>query len=260
MKFTFEVLAAICKLGDCLVNEDDAIYEGEYEPLCDFLLSFDGVDSEVTGSIISYSREEMDDDQAFELVSALDVPEKQMVSDLLAEMIAGDGDISEGERVLYNRMLQVCGLPDPRSCPVEKDEDDDLVPAFMVVRTNGSVELYQTENLEWEVLGAELAGCVGADRVEVVRYTAPLNELSRKLGLNGCHLVFLVDRNGYMREDPKDNMTGTLLYGKGSEIIGDIVFALETDEGYEIIAFESRMRLTMMLSAVDEAVGGLLSF
>ena len=120
--------------------------------------------------------------------------------------------------------------------------------------------IYQSENIEWNDLGPELAEAIGADRVEVVRYTASLNELSRSLGLKGCHLVFLVDRNGYMKADPHDNMTGTLLYGGRAEVIGDIMIALETDGDYEIKGTDSRMRMLMLMRAVDDASGGLLRF
>lgn len=260
MKFTFEDLAAVCKIGDYLVWSDDSAGESEYEPMCDFLLEFDGVDSEVAGQIIAFARNEMENDRALDLVSALGVPEKQRVADLLAEMISGDGEVSEEERVAYNEVLEICGLPDPDTREIAKDEDDCLVPAYLLVKTNGVTQIYQSENTEWSELSPEFSECIGAERTEVVRYTAPLNDISRMLGLKGCHLVFLVDRNGCMRKDQSDNMVGTMLYGAGSEIIGDIILALETDGDYDIVGFKSRMRLGAMIRAVDEAVDGLLRF
>jgi hypothetical protein len=56
-----------------------------------------------------------------------------------------------------------------------------------------------------------------------------------------------------------DNMTATLLYGGDYELFGNIIIALETDDGYEIEGFKMQSHLDKAFLAVDEAVGGLLS-
>ena len=53
-------------------------------------------------------------------------------------------------------------------------------------------------------------------------------------------------------------MTGTILYGSGAEIRGDIIFALETDKGYELKGVESMVLLDNIYYAVNDAVGNLL--
>jgi hypothetical protein len=92
--------------------------------------------------------------------------------------------------------------------------------------------------------------------VEVVRYTSALNALSQQLELIDCHLVFMVARNGYINS-VGDNMPASLLYG-GGPIYGNIVFALETDKGYEIEGITSRSLLSEVFDAIDDAVDGLL--
>jgi hypothetical protein len=99
---------------------------------------------------------------------------------------------------------------------------------------------------------------MGCDRVEVVRYTPALNAVSNNLGLKGQHIVFMVARNGYGDKTVGDNMPGTLLYGGGYPIYGNIVIALETDNGYEIEGFITQHILDMAFEEVNKAVDGLI--
>jgi hypothetical protein len=78
------------------------------------------------------------------------------------------------------------------------------------------------------------------------------------LGLVDCHLVFLVDREGYKKDGLGDNMTGTLLYGSGHEILGNIVFALESDSGYKLMGFTSAALIENAYIEINAAVGNLL--
>ena len=126
-----------------------------------------------------------------------------------------------------------------------------------MVNFDGTTVLQQSENEDWDTLGKELSEWIGANgRVEVVRYTSALNALSEQLQLNKRHLVFMVARNGYV-DEVGDNMPATLLYG-GGPIYGNVVFALETDKGYEIEGITSKSLLTEVFEAVNNAVDGLL--
>ena len=53
-------------------------------------------------------------------------------------------------------------------------------------------------------------------------------------------------------------MPGTLLYGGGYPIYGNIVIALETDNGYEIEGFITQHILDMAFEEVNKAVDGLI--
>ena len=68
----------------------------------------------------------------------------------------------------------------------------------------------------------------------------------------------MVARNGYGDKTVGDNMTATILYGGGYPIYGNIVFALETDKGYEIEGFCTKSLLSETFEAINEAVDGLL--
>ena len=100
---------------------------------------------------------------------------------------------------------------------------------------------------------------IGADRLEVVRYTKPLNELSKALQLNERHLVFITDRNGGLKDNTGDNMPATMLYGAGYPIYGHVVFALETDNGYTIEGIRTISLAKEVFAAIYHATDGLLT-
>ena len=62
----------------------------------------------------------------------------------------------------------------------------------------------------------------------------------------------------YKKDGLGDNMTGTLLYGSGHEILGNIVFALESDSGYKLMGFTSAALIENAYIEINAAVGNLL--
>ena len=271
MKVTFETLSAIFRIAKHFANIDGELKSEEVRPVYDFFQTFEGMTDENLQNIIDYANEGMTDERALELIMGMDTDAKQQISDLLADIIGADGVLTEDEQDIYDKLRVVCGLPEPTGSSVEEDDeeeeeseadpDDGIVPAFILVKSNGHVEIKQSENEDWNTLGDEIAEWIGADRVEVVRFTPALNALTEKLRLNERHLVFMVDRNFSMKSDELgDNMPGTILYGRGYEILGNIVIAIETDSGYEIEGIITRSLLNEVLDAVDEAVDNLLSY
>lgn len=257
MKVTIELLAAIYKIGSCIVTADGQIKREAVSPLTDFYYSINGFNDDAMQMVVDCANNQMSIEQAVELVANMDVDAKQKVVNVYADIVRADGDITENEITMFNGAIKLCGLPQPTT-PLVDDPDDVISPTFIIAQTNGLARPFQSEAEDWQQLDADLGEQIGAERLEVVRYTAPLNELSKRVGLVGCHLVFLVDRNGYAKEDIGDNMTGTILYGSGAEIRGDIIFALETDKGYELKGVESMVLLDNIYYAVNDAVGNLL--
>ena len=155
--------------------------------------------------------------------------------------------------------VELCGLPGPETAEeTEEAAEDAIIPAFILVNYYGIATIKQSEHEDWNTLGDEIASWMGCDRVEVVRYTPALNAVSNNLGLKGQHIVFMVARNGYGDKTVGDNMPGTLLYGGGYPIYGNIVIALETDNGYEIEGFITQHILDMAFEEVNKAVDGLI--
>lgn len=251
MNFTKEEFVAINLVSQFLASIDGEAAMEEFAPICDFLIA-EGLSSEDVEELMKI---EMDTETVISVISAIDEEGKQKVSNLLFKVILADSKCTKEEEDHFKAIVNACDLPVPQE--EDDDETDDLIPTFLLARSNGLASIYQSESEDWRTLDAELCGLIGAERLEVVRYTNPLNRISQALGLDDSHLVFMVDRNGYAK-GLGDNMTGTILYGSGNEILGDIIFALETDSGYKIKGIESRKLMIDTFSFINQIAGNLL--
>ena len=259
MKVTIETLAAIYNIGMSIVMGDGDLKPESVVPLEKFYGSISGFTNEAMKKVLDcvQNNENLTIERSVELVKALDVDVKQKLVDIFADIVRADEKISEKKMVLFNGARNLCGLPAPTE-PLVDNPEDVIAPTFIAAKTNGLAYPFQSKAESWQELDADIAEHIGADRTEVVRFTAPLNRLSKVLGLVDCHLVFLVDRDGYQKEDIGDNMTGTLLYGSGHEILGNIVFALESDNGYKLMGFTSARLIENAYIEINAAVGNLL--
>ena len=267
MKVSLDILAAIYRVVKKLANDDGEVLDEEIRPLYDFLNTFEGMNQAIMAVIINMG-EAQTDEQAYAFIAGMEEADKQRVVDLMYDTVAADDKLADGEGELFFEISEACGLPKPTAIQEdeeeeeeveEPDEDDAIIPAFLVVNFYGVTTLQQSESEDWNTLGDEIEKWIASPTgVQVVRFTAPLNALSKKLRLNGRHLVFLMARNGYGDMTVGDNMPATLLYGGGYPLYGNIVLALETDSGYEIEGIGSRKLLGEVYDAVNEAVDGLL--
>lgn len=251
MTVNLDNLAAIFNLAKELIATDGEVKEEELRILWDFFHTFGEMNSSVLGFIMSTGNK-MSFEEACSNIAGLDEGAKQQISNLFAKIVCADGDLTEDERDLYCQIGELCGLPGPETA------EDAIIPAFILVNYYGIATIKQSEHEDWNTLGDEIASWMGCDRVEVVRYTPALNAVSNNLGLKGQHIVFMVARNGYGDKTVGDNMPGTLLYGGGYPIYGNIVIALETDNGYEIEGFITQHILDMAFEEVNKAVDGLI--
>ena len=261
MTVNLDNLAAIFNLAKELSTSDGEVKEEELSILWDFFQTFGEMNSSVLGFIMS-TGDKMSFEEACSNIAGLDEGAKQQISNLFAKIVCADGDLTEDERDLYCQIGELCGLPGPETAEeteeTEEAPEDAIIPAFILVNYYGIATIKQSEHEDWNTLGDEIASWMGCDRVEVVRYTPALNAVSNNLGLKGQHIVFMVARNGYGDKTVGDNMPGTLLYGGGYPIYGNIVIALETDNGYEIEGFITQHILDMAFEEVNKAVDGLI--
>ena len=254
MTVNLDNLAAIFNLAKELIATDGDVKEEELRILWDFFHTFGEMNSSVLGFIMS-TGDKMSFEEACSNIEGLDDGAKQQISNLFAKIVCADGELTEDEENLYSEIVESCGLPEPE---VAEEPEDAITQAFILVNYNGIASLKQSEHEDWNTLGDEIASWMGCDRVEVVRYTPALNAVSNNLGLKGQHIVFMVARNGYGDQTVGDNMPGTLLYGGGYPIYGNIVIALETDNGYKIKGFPTQRLFNNAFAAVNEAVDGLI--
>ena len=268
MNATGVTLAAIYKVAKHFIYADGEASTEEIQPLFDFFQTFPSIDKDLLDQIME-AGEKMDDFTAIGHIKSLDDDGKQQMSNLFARIICTDGELTDDEKALFFKIQDICGLPDPdlgnaeepepEPEPEPEENDDRIIPAFIVANFYGIASVQQSSNEDWNTLSGELSSWIGTEGgVQIVRFTPALNKLSEKLRLNERHLVFMVARNGYGNKTVGDNMTATILYGGGYPIYGNIVFALETDKGYEIEGFCTKSLLNETFAAINEAVDGLL--
>lgn len=259
MKVTIETLAAIYNVGMAIVMADGELKPEYVAPLEKFYGGINGFTNEAMMKVVdcANSNKNLTMEMSVELVKSLDVDVKKRLVNIYADIVRADEQISDKKMVMFNGVRNLCGLPAPAT-PLVDNSDDVIAPTFIAAKTNGLAYPFQSTAESWQELDADIAEHIGAERTEIVRFTAPLNTLSKQLGLVDCHLVFLVDREGYKKDGLGDNMTGTLLYGSGHEILGNIVFALESDNGYKLMGFTSAALIENAYIEINATVGNLL--
>lgn len=260
LNLSYEDLASVICLSLHLANADGDIADVESEAIVKAILdqyNFSGQEELLKQYLQDGMR--MDVKTALEHIAAFGPEEKQYTSNFFVKTICADNEITDREKDLYFQIMDICGLPDHNlGDPEEQTEEaeEEIIPAYIVASFRGVASLRQSANTEWSLLGREIEAWMGCDGVEVVRYTQALNYLSEQLRLNGRHLVFFVGKR--QNNEVGDNMTATILYGGGYELFGNIVFALETDRGYEIEGFRTKKLLNEAFAAINAAVDGLL--
>ncbi len=103
----------------------------------------------------------------------------------------------------------------------------------------------------------DLAQKMEARGFDVVHFSPLLALLTKSLNLENSHVAMLVDKDAYAKDLP-DNMTGTIVYGQGTEMRGPVVFVLETDNGYELKPLKGQQRMFLLIEFLNAATGGLL--
>lgn len=246
--------AAICRLGQKLENIDGPPGEARQKVLRDFIDSY-----EFPARILSDLKvltAGLTDEESLALISELDKDDKLKVIYLFVNIVCGDGNLTEKGRDAVSEIVLACKLPVP-GAEEQVVEIVETPPRFLLIKPGGYVLMVETESEDWDKLGKTIANCLEVQRVEVVRYTEPLNQLTRQLHLENYHLVFLTDAYG-QTSGAGDNMPATLLYGGSWEIYGNIMIALETDQDYRIEGFHTENLFFEAFEAINTKVGNLL--
>ena len=136
---------------------------------------------------------------------------------------------------------------------LEEDEGLDATGVLAVFPEGFYYALDSDEELELD----DLASKMGARGFDVVHFSPVLTRITKALCLEECHVVMLVDKDGYMKDLP-DNMIGTIVYGQGAEMRGPVAFVLETDNGYKLLPIKGLQRTFMLLEMLRAVTGGLI--
>ena len=114
--------------------------------------------------------------------------------------------------------------------PAPKTQID---PTAMIIQPSGVVSFVEADIFSMSY--REMALLIGAEGLDAVHFSEPLNQITKNCGFKGYQLAMYTDRDGYAKDLP-DNAVGTILYGRGYEIRGAVIIALE-DNKYDTHSF-----------------------
>ena len=102
----------------------------------------------------------------------------------------------------------------------------------------------------------EMSQLIDAEGLDAVHFSEPLNRITKACKFKDYQLAMYTDREGYAKDLP-DNAVGTILYGRGYEIRGAVIIALE-DNKYDTHSFHFKEDLESVLSEISIITGNLL--
>ena len=137
--------------------------------------------------------------------------------------------------------------------PAPKTQID---PTAIIIQPSGVVSFVNDDIFSMSY--REMAQLIGAEGLDAVHFSEPLNQITKACKFKGYQLAMYVDRNGYAK-DLEDNAIGTILYGRGSEIRGAVIIALE-DNRYDTHSFHFQEDLDNVISEISDMTGGLIRY
>ena len=137
--------------------------------------------------------------------------------------------------------------------PAPKTQID---PTAIIIQPSGVVSFVNDDIFSMSY--REMAQLIGAEGLDAVHFSEPLNQITKACKFKGYQLAMYVDRNGYAK-DLEDNAIGTILYGRGSEIRGAVIIALE-DNRYDTHSFHFQEDLDNVISKISDMTGGLIRY
>ena len=126
-------------------------------------------------------------------------------------------------------------------------------PSVIIIRTSGAASVMEADVFAMSY--REMRQLIGAEGLDAVHFSDPLNQITKVCRFRGYHVAMYVDRDGYAKDLP-DNATGTFLYGTGAEIRGDVIIALE-DNKYDTHSFHFKEDLDNVFDEISRLTGGL---
>ena len=126
-------------------------------------------------------------------------------------------------------------------------------PSVIIIRTSGAASVMEADVFAMSY--REMRQLIGAEGLDAVHFSDPLNQITKVCRFRGYHVAMYVDRDGYVKDLP-DNATGTFLYGTGAEIRGDVIIALE-DNKYDTHSFHFKEDLDNVFDEISRLTGGL---
>ena len=137
--------------------------------------------------------------------------------------------------------------------PAPKTQID---PTAMIIQPSGIVSFVEADIFMMSY--REMAQLIDAEGLDAVHFSEPLNRITKACKFKGYQLAMYTDREGYAKDLP-DNAIGTILYGRGYEIRGAVIIALE-DNKYDTHSFHFQEDLEQVFDEISTLTGGLIRF
>ena len=137
--------------------------------------------------------------------------------------------------------------------PVEPKPCTTITPQVIVLKPSGMVSFIEAD--VYSMSYREMATLIGAEGLDAIHHSAPLNEITKSCGLQK-QLAMYVDKEGTAK-GLADNVAGTILYGNSFEIRGSAIIVME-DHRYDTHSFDTLEDIEAVYNKINEFVGGLL--
>ena len=108
-----------------------------------------------------------------------------------------------------------------------------ISPSVIIIQPSGAACVVEADVFAMSY--REMRQLIDAEGLDAVHFSEPLNQITKACAFRGYQIAMYADRNGYAKDLP-DNPVGTILYGRGSEIRGAVILALE-DNKYDTHSF-----------------------
>jgi hypothetical protein len=129
-----------------------------------------------------------------------------------------------------------------------------ISPSVIIIQPSGVASVVEADVFCMSY--REMSQLIDAEGLDAVHFSKSLNHITEVCGFRGYQIAMYADRNGYAKDLP-DNAIGTILYGRGSEIRGAVIIALE-DNKYDTHSFHFQEDLESVLSEISTITGNLL--
>ena len=161
----------------------------------------------------------------------------------------GYGDEMKFWTEKYKEILSMDAEED-KTPALESVEKTEIMPTVLVIHPSGYTEFVPADVNPMSF--SEMGALIDAKSVDAVHFSNPLTQITKKCGLNK-NVTMYVDKEAMMK-DLEDNAVATMLYGKGYEIRGAAIIAME-DNRYDTYSFETEEDIEAVFEAIDEMTG-----
>ena len=124
-------------------------------------------------------------------------------------------------------------------------------PTAMIIKPSGIVSFVEADIFMMSY--REMAQLIGAEGLDAVHFSEPLSRITKACKFKGYQLAMYTDREGYAKDLP-DNAVGTILYGRGYEIRGAVIIALE-DNKYDTHSFHFQEDMENVFNEISALTG-----